>query len=152
LTDIPFKRELSREKQNQTTKKMNKVKITAANIEVLEGELYRVLGEDEELFVFDVEIGAVINGRRFVLRDYVQKGARFAEYDADADCGGFYYVNHDAKAAAIRFAERIVRRGVIDLDRWDEVEESAPLEARLAAYAAEEANERAGFGGWGLGW
>lgn len=123
-----------------------KVKITSANIQVVEGELYRVSGEDEQLFVFDVEIVANVNGRRFVLRDYVQKGAEFVEFDGESDFGGFYVVNRNAKATAIRFAERIVRRGVIDLAHWDEVEEPAPLEARFAAYAAEEANERAGLG------
>jgi hypothetical protein len=129
----------------------NKVKIKAENIALIESELYTVAGEDEILYVCDVEIAAYIDGKKFVLKNYLQCGATYVEFDPRADGGGFYVVNRGAKAAAARFAERIVRRGEIDLSRWEEVEE-VPLEERLAFYAQEEAQERAGYGGWGLGW
>jgi hypothetical protein len=129
----------------------NKVKIKAENIGILEGELYAVSGEDETLYVCDVEIAAYIDGKKFVLKGYIQHGATYVEYGSCVDGAGFYVANRGAKAAAARFAERIVRRGEIDLSRWEQVEE-VPLEERLAFYAQEEAQERAGYGGWGLGW
>lgn len=123
---------------------MSIIKIKAENIALQQSGLYSVSGEDETLYVYDIEIVAYVNGKKYVLRNYLQKGATYAEYDVDADCGGCFYVNRDAKDAAARFAERIVRRGVIDLDRWDEVEEQS-LEERLAFYAHEEDLERRGL-------
>lgn len=137
---------MTQRKQNNEprNKTMSIIKIKAENIALQESGLYSVSGEDETLYVYDIEIVAYVDGKKYVLRNYLQKGATYAEYDVDADCGGCFYVNHDARPAAIRFAERIVRRGVIDLDRWDEVEEQS-LGERLAYYAHEEELERRGL-------
>lgn len=121
-----------------------KIQIQASQIALQQSGLYVVNGEDEPLYVYDTFIVAYVNGKKYELNDYVQHGAVYAEYDPEEDYGGFWCANRNATYNATRFAERIIKRGVIDLAHWTEVEEQS-LEERLAIAAWTEQQERLGL-------
>lgn len=122
-----------------------KVQIQASQIALQQSGLYVVDGAySEPLYVYDTVIVAYVDGKKYELNDYIQHGAVYVEYDREADFGDCWCVDRNATDKATRFAERIIKRGVIDLAHWTEVEQQS-LEERWAIAAWTEQQERLGL-------
>jgi hypothetical protein len=103
------------------------------------GPLYRVLGEDEYLYVYDWTFtAATLDGRTFEHRSYAVRGA--VESPA-----GFLVPNFRHRTEATAFAARVEARGSIDPAHWTETTgEGFDLETALKEEAARERFERGG--------
>lgn len=97
------------------------------------GPLYRVLGEDEYLHVYDWTFtAATLDGRTFEHRTHVVRGAVKTP-------DGFMVANYAHRDEAVTFAERIEARGSIDPAYWTETTgEGFDLEAALKEEAVRE--------------
>lgn len=115
----------------------NRILITVCDS--VQGDLYRVLGEDEYRYCYDWVFRAyTLDGRIFEHRTYSVKGASFSRDE------GFYRVNFAARAQAETFAFRVTGRGSIDPGLWEEVSSKTfDLETALAEEAVHERIERA---------
>jgi hypothetical protein len=114
-----------------------KVKITADQIGLVQGNLYEISTEDGIAHVFDTEIAAFLGKDVWVLRNFVVKG-----YGVDEEVGCFPNRNYRNQAQVI--VDRILARGVIDTTHWVKV--STPsLEEREAYNLRREREEAAGW-------
>lgn len=89
-----------------------------AIVNVCEGPLYQMMGEDEMLHVYDLWIEAIIDGDVYYHK-HIFKG--FVECEVPEDCGGgcFNYPNFNAKSEAERLAERVRKADSINTDHWE---------------------------------
>lgn len=109
------------------------------------GPLYRVQGEDGELYCYDwtfraatTSDGTTFDGRTFEHASYAVRGAV-------KNPEGFWAANYNHKNLADAFCLRVESRGSIDLDHWVETTgENFDLEAALKEEAARERLERMG--------
>lgn len=117
----------------------SRILITVCN--AVQGDLYRVLGEDEDRCCYDWTFRAyTLDGRVFEHRTYSVKGAVFCEDE------GFYRVNFAAREQAEAFAFRVTERGSIDPGLWKEISNKTfDLETELAEEAVHERIERAAY-------
>jgi hypothetical protein len=101
------------------------------------GPLYRVLGEDEYLYVYDWTFtAATLDGRTFEHRSHSVRGAVKSP-------AGFLVPNYAHRDAAEEFAARVEARGSIDPAYWNETTgEGFDLETSLKEEAARERMER----------
>lgn len=104
------------------------------------GDLYRKLGEDEELFCYDWVFRVTVrDGRVFEHKSHAVRGAV-------QNPEGFWVPNFNARREAEAFALKVEERGSIDPAHWFELSpQEYDLEAALAEEAAREQQER---GGW----
>lgn len=110
--------------------------IKIVNASRSEGPLYKVMGEDGELIVFDCGVSVLgVDGKVYVHKAFVVRGAvRSLE--------GFWCPNYNYKNLVAAFVARVEDRGVIDLRYWEELREESP-EDREAYNLKIEADERA---------
>lgn len=86
-------------------------------VELLDGDLYEVNGEDGNLIVSDTYFVAVTrDGRRFLHRSHRVRGFCVSE-DGNVP-------NYNFRARAEPFAARVEARGSIDLSYWRELKSS----------------------------
>lgn len=112
------------------------MRIPIATVEVVEGPLYHVVGEDEQLTCFTHGLIATdTTGREWV--HYF----RFTGHVADDDG-----INRPAMALARPMAEELAlevrRRGTINPEYWTICEEGMSLEKRWEAFGHEYQRER----------
>ncbi len=107
-------------------------------VAAIEGPLYRVMGEDEELHVFDVVFRACccVTNRIWEHKTHYVRGAHKRP-------DGFMGANYNYKNEVRSFQDRVEARGTIDPAHWVEVTETAfDLEQALKEEAARERMER----------
>ena len=98
--------------------------IAVSTVDVIEGNVYEVWGEDSKLVVYDCLVQAICDGDIY-LHNHTFKGTV-------EDREGFAHPNFHAKEDAERLANRVADHGFINLDHWvsaghvDELED--PLE------------------------
>jgi hypothetical protein len=110
---------------------------TVQRVEVEEGGLYEVMGEDSLLTCFCCGVIAVTDKGEFRHSTFVERGHGYSERE------GVNYANPNARSNAQRFADKVSARGQIDLTYWEPVRRVS-LEARLDRWALEEMAERMG--------
>lgn len=86
------------------------MKLLISNIDVIEGHLYELMGEDEKIFVFDSFVRVIIDGEVYD-HNHIFKGC-FVDDD------GFNRPNMNAKADAEKLVANIMEAGMIDTRYW----------------------------------
>ena len=81
-----------------------------SSVEVIEGALYEVWGEDSKLIVYDSFVRVICDGDVY---DHIN-----IFYGTVTDREGFHHPNFNAKADAERLANRVHDRGSIDTQYW----------------------------------
>lgn len=88
-------------------------KLFISTVEVIEGHLYEVWGEDSKLVVYDQFVRVICDGEVW---DHIH-----IFYGTVADREGFHHPNFNAKAEAERLAARVHDRGWIDTKHWHHI-------------------------------
>ena len=103
------------------------------------GPLYRVHGEDGDLYVYDWTFtAATLDGRTFEHRAHTVRGAV-------KNPEGYWVANYNHKNLVEVFCQRVEARGSIGLDHWIETTgEGFDLETALKEEAGRERFERGG--------
>jgi hypothetical protein len=86
-------------------------KLLVSSVNVIEGDLYQIMGEDEMLVVYDTFIQAICDGDIYYHK-HVFKG-----HGQDDD--GFEHPNRNAVAHAENLANLVRDRGSIDTSYWN---------------------------------
>ncbi len=97
--------------------------LTISRVGAIEGDLYLVWGEDEELFLFDTVVEAIVDGDIYHHK-HIFKGLV-------VDDEGINRPNMGAKDAADKLVGAVVDHGVINLDHWVLVGNLSELEDPL---------------------
>jgi len=92
-----------------------------SDVRAVEGNLYKVWGEDCEYTVYDTVVEAIVDGDIYH-HNHVFKG--FFEDDHE----GFNHPNMNAKEAADRLVGAVGDHGIINLDHWELVGNLSELE------------------------
>ena len=106
---------------------MNKVKFDRVELE--EGPLYPVMGEDEMQFFFYYSLAAFIGGKKYIHSSWAVSGEKYG-----------YNVRNVAEA----YLSKVQSAGAIDLQHWVLAQEEPSLQERFDQYAREEQAEREG--------
>lgn len=113
------------------------MRIKIATVEVVEGPLYHVVGEDEMLTCFETSISATdTTGREW--SHYL----RLAGHVVDEECGCNRPFMAIARTIASKLADEVRKRGEINPEYWTMCSEGMSLEARWEAYGYEYQLER----------
>jgi len=106
-------------------------KFHISDVMVIEGDIYDIMGEDEMLYVYDLQLQAIVDGDIYI-HHHVFKG-----HCQDDD--GFDHPNRNAKSDAEDLCAKVADRGIIDTAHWDCIgnvsELPDPLEALKTAFA-----------------
>lgn len=106
--------------------------------EVIEGDLYPIMGEDTELHVFNCEIVAILKDGSRWGNGIIVPGHRF-------DLEGNAHPNYSYKAECDGIIELLTRGQMSVTSDWYKISEPPSLEQRLEQESFAEAFERAGF-------
>ena len=85
-------------------------KLTISGVEVIQGNLYEVWGEDGKLIVYDTFVQVVCDGEVY---DHIHMS-----YGTVTDDHGYHHPNYNAMGDAEKLANRITDAGVIDTKYW----------------------------------
>lgn len=96
-----------------------------SNVTLLDGPIFMEASEEGPQETYLIQIGAMVSGREYVLRDVTFRPSR--RYDAQV------------------LADKIADRGTVNLALWVELPPRMSLEERFAVYAQNEAEVRMGF-------
>lgn len=111
-----------------------KIKIETAGAE--QGPLYEVCGEDCVYHCYYTSIIVEAAGKRFVSTTLGVPGHFYDEEN------GLNYPNRRANEQAAKLVEKVLAKGVIDTQFWEELPEEPSLEERLWEESRREHIER----------
>lgn len=118
--------------------KTNDKQTKIIDVQVWQGGLYQVMGEDEMLYVFDAGVVVVTaDNRRWIHKTFLVKGA-------GRDEDGCTRPNRGWREEVETFRARVDKRGTVDLAYWEELIEESWQERERYNLRCEE-DERA----WG---
>jgi hypothetical protein len=114
-----------------------KLKIESAH--ALQGDLYEVWGEDCAHHCYYTSIVVEAGGKQFVSRTLGVPGHFYDEEH------GLNYPNRQANEKAAKLVEKVLAKGVIDTQFWEELPEEPSLEERWSEESLREQMERQGY-------
>jgi hypothetical protein len=97
-------------KTTTTKKEKTMTKLFISGVEVIQGDLYEVWGEDSKLVVFDTIVQAIVDGDIYH-HNHVFKGVV-------QDPEGFEHPNMNAVNSAKTLANRVSDAGMINTEHW----------------------------------
>jgi len=98
-----------------------------------EGQLYRVRGECEDIFVFDTYIELVLDGESYIAKELYVPG-----YGTCSE--GFARPNYNYKNQTQEILDMIFAKGSVNLSKWSKIE--APEDFETAYIEAMNYSER----------
>lgn len=113
--------------------KTKRIPLTNATLTATEGPLYRVMGEDQELHVFNTYIELRLGDNRYIAKELCVPG-----YGVGSE--GFNYPNRNYKNQTQELLDMIFAKGSVNLSKWRKVE--VPADFEMAYIEAMEYNER----------
>ena len=115
-----------------------KIKVTEAQIGVVQGHLYEVGTEDGVAHVFDTEIAAYLGKDVWVLSGFTVRGFK-------VNAEGYAFPNRNYRNEAQAMVNRILARGVIDTAHWVKLASRPSLQEREAYNYSRELEEHLGW-------